>query len=87
MNLGVHNCITPACKGPSLPDKTTDFLVYMVQCNRCHRQYLGETKRRLQDRLNEHRRHVDKQTNSSKPTAVPEQFLSNNRNAKEMQLT
>ena len=49
----------------------------MVYCNRCHKQYIGETKRRLKDRFNEHRRRVDKQTNRSKPTTVSEHFLSN----------
>jgi len=52
----------------------------MVQCNRCHEQYIGETKRRLKDRFNEHRRPVDKQTNILKPTAVSEHFLSNDHN-------
>ena len=32
----------------------------MVQCNRCNLQYIGETKRRLKDRCNEHRSPVDK---------------------------
>ena len=31
-------------------------VIYMVQCNRCNLQYIGETKRRLKDRFNEHRR-------------------------------
>ena len=31
----------------------------MIQCNRCHLQYIGETKRRLKDRFNEHRRTLD----------------------------
>ena len=26
-------------------------LIYMIQCKRCHKQYLGETKRRLKDRF------------------------------------
>ena len=34
----------------------------MIQCNHCHKQYIGETKRRLKDRFNEHRRLVDKLT-------------------------
>ena len=42
----------------------------MVQCNRCNLQYIGETKRRLKDRFNEHRRAVDKTNIKSKPTAV-----------------
>ena len=58
----------------------------MVHCNRCHKQYIGETKRRLKDCLNEHRRPVDKQTNSSKPTTVSEHFLSNDHNASDMLL-
>ena len=55
----------------------------MVQC---HKQYIGETKRRLKDCFNEHRRPVDKRTNSSKPTTVSEYFLCNNHNATDMQL-
>ena len=58
----------------------------MVQRNRCHKQYLGETKRRLRDSFNDHRRPVDKQTNISRPTAVSEHFLSNDHNANDMQL-
>ena len=50
----------------------------MVHCNRCHKQYKGETKRRL--------RPVDKQTNISKPTTVSEHFLSNDHNASDMLL-
>ena len=59
----------------------------MVHCNRCHKQlYIGETKRRLKDRFNEHCRPVDKQTNRSKPTTVSEHFLSNDHNASGMLL-
>ena len=42
-------------------------VIYMLHCNRCHKKYIGETKRRLKDRFNQHRRPVDKQTNSSNP--------------------
>ena len=48
----------------------------MVQCNRCNLQYIGETKRRLKDRFNEHRRAVDKTNIKSKPTTISEHFLS-----------
>ena len=48
----------------------------MIQCNRCSLQYIGETKRRLKDRFNEHRRCVDKTNTKSKPTTVAEHFLS-----------
>ena len=48
----------------------------MVQCNRCNLQYIGETKRHLEDRFNEHRRAVDKTIIKSKPNTVSEHFLS-----------
>ena len=51
-------------------------MIYMVQCNRCKLQYIGETKRRLKDRFNEHRRTVDKTNIISKSTTVSEHFLS-----------
>ena len=54
----------------------TKNLIYMIQCNRCSLQYIGETKRRLKDRFNEHRRSVDKTNTKSKPTTVAEHFLS-----------
>ena len=48
--------------------------------------YIGETKQRLKDHFNEHRRPIDKQTNSCKRNAVSEHFLSNDHNANDMQL-
>ena len=69
-------------------DCNSKNVIYMVHCNRCHKQYIGETKRRLKDRFNEHRRPVDKQTNSSKPAThtVSKHFLSNDHNASDMLL-
>ena len=59
----------------------------MIQCNRCHLQYIGETKRRLKDRFNEHRRTSDNANTKSKPTTVAEHFLSSPHNiSKDMQL-
>ena len=31
-------------------------VMYMIQCTNCNLQYIGETKRRIKDRFNEHRR-------------------------------
>jgi len=50
----------------------------MIHCLRCNKQYIGETKRRLKDRFNEHRRPVDRPTPSSRATAVSDHFLSEN---------
>jgi len=59
----------------------------MIQCNRCNLQYIGETKRRLNDRFNEHRRIMDNPNNKSKPTTAAEHFLpSPNHTANNMQL-
>ena len=54
----------------------------MVHYLRCKKQYIGligETKRRLKDHFNEHRRPVGRPTPSSRPTAVSDHFLSDNR--------
>ena len=66
-------------------------LIYMIQCNRCHLQYIGETKRRLKDRFNEHHRTfhrtLDNANTKSKPSTVAEHFLSSPHNiSKDMQL-
>ena len=50
-------------------------------------RYIGETKRRLKDRFNEHRRTIDNPKTKSKPTTAAEHFLSfPNHNANDMQL-
>ena len=65
----------------------TKKLIYMIQCNRCNLQYIGETKRRLKDRFNEHRRTIDNPKTKSKPTTAAEHFLSSpNHTANDMQL-
>ena len=48
----------------------------MIQCNRCNLQYIGEAKRLLKDRCNEHRRTIDNPNNKFKPTTAAEHFLS-----------
>ena len=46
----------------------------MIQCS----MYIGETKRRLKDRFNEHRRPILSPNSSYIQIAVSEHFLSNN---------
>ena len=58
----------------------------MIQYNHCSKQYKGETKRRLKDRFNEHRRPVDNPSNTSKPTTVSEHFLTNDHSANDITL-
>ena len=57
------------------------------QYNRCNLQYVGENKRGVKDRFNEHRWTVDKTNIKSKPTNVSEHFLSHsNHSHTDMQL-
>ena len=58
----------------------------MIHCLRCNKQYIGETKRRLKDRFNEHRRLVDRPTPSSRPIAVSDHFLSDNHSPNDIEL-
>ena len=59
----------------------------MIQCNDCSKQCRGdETKRRLKDRFNEHRRSVDNPSAISKATTVWEHFLTNNHSANDITL-
>ena len=51
-------------------DSNSKNVIYTIQCNHCHKQYTGETKRRLKDRFKEHRNlvgPVDKLTTLSLP--------------------
>ena len=36
----------------------TSNVIYMIQCTKCNLQYIGEIKRRLKERFNEHRRPI-----------------------------
>ena len=67
-------------------DCNSKNVIYMIQCNHCSKQYIGETKRRLKDRFNEHRRPVDNPSNISKPTTVSEHFLTNDHSANDITL-
>ena len=67
-------------------DCNSKNLIYMVHCRSCDKQYIGETKRRLKDRFNEHRRPVDRPTPSSKLTTVSDHFLSENHSLADMEL-
>ena len=58
----------------------------MIHCLSCNKQYKGETKRRLKDRFNEHRRPVDRPTPSSRPTAVSDHFLPDNHSPNDIEL-
>ena len=61
-------------------------VIYLIQCRLCNLQYIGETKRRLKDRFNEHRRPLLNPTGNYTHTAVSEQFLTSNHSDNDMLL-
>ena len=65
---------------------TPKNVIYMIQCNHCSKQYIGETKRRLKDRFNEDRRPVDNPSNISKPTTVSKHFRTNDHSTNDITL-
>ena len=50
-------------------------VIYLIQCRLCNLQYIGETKRRLKDRFNEHRRPIFNPIGNYIHTAVPEPVI------------
>ena len=58
--------------------KLVVFSNILIQCRLCNLQYIGETKRRLKDRFNEHRRPTLNPTGNYIHTAVSEHFLTSN---------
>ena len=63
----------------------TSNVIYMIQCTKCNLQYIGETKRRLKERFNEHRRPIIN-TSSYNPTAVSRHFITGNHTVNHMLL-
>ena len=61
-------------------------VIYLIQCRLCNLQYIGETKRRLKDRFNEHRRPILNPTGNYIHTAVSQHFLTSNHSDNHMLL-
>ena len=53
-------------------------VIYLIQRHLCNLQYIGETKRRLKERFNEHRRPIPNPTGNYIHTAVSQHFLTSN---------
>ena len=48
--------------------------IYLIQCNKCKYQYMGETKHQLNERFGEHRRSILNHQQLSDPTPVSLHF-------------
>ena len=49
-------------------------LTYMIECKKCKKQCIGETKRTLRERFSEHRQATNNPLHSNAPAAVPSHF-------------
>lgn len=57
-------------------------IVYLIHCNKCSMNYVGETKRQLKDRLNNHRSTIK----TKKPTAIAIHFNEPQHNINNLQI-
>ena len=46
----------------------------MIECKRCKKQYIGETKRTLRERFTEHRQATNNPSHANASAAVPTHF-------------
>ena len=46
----------------------------MIECKRCKKQYIGETKRTLKERFTEHRQATNNPSHANASAAVPTHF-------------
>ena len=49
-------------------------LIYLIECKKCAKQYIGETKRQLNERFGEHRRSILNHHHLINPTPVSTHF-------------
>ena len=61
-------------------------LTYMIECLRCKKQYIGETKRMLRERFKEHRQATNNPNHSNATAAVPTHFNLPGHSSKDMRL-
>ena len=73
--------------------KITDYiscnsknLIYLIQCKKCHSQYIGEAKRKLNERFGEHRRSILNHHQLLNPTPVSLHFNQTGHSINDVQL-
>ena len=61
-------------------DCNSKNVIYMIQCNHCHKQYIGETKRRLKDcTVSEH--FLCNNHNATDKQLIPLELVKSNRDS------
>ena len=58
----------------------------MIQCKRCKKQYIGETKRTLRERFKEHRQVTNNPLHANVTAAVPSHFNQPGHSITDMEL-
>ena len=61
-------------------------LTYMIECKKCKKQYIGDTKRSLRERFTEHRQATNNSDHASASAAVPTHFNFPSHSVKDMLL-
>ena len=61
-------------------------LTYVIECKKCKKQYIGETKRGLRERFTEHRQAANNSDHASASAAVPTHFNLPSHSVKDMLL-
>jgi len=75
-SLNKLDCIIRGHKDPLL-NQSKKNVVYKISCKDCDATYVGQTKRKLNTRITEHRNQIN---NKSKTTVITEHRLSHNHN-------
>ena len=58
----------------------------MIECQKCKKQYIGETKRTLRERFTEHRQATNNPSHANATAAVPTHFNLPGHSIKDMKL-
>ena len=61
-------------------------LTYMIECQKCKKQYIGETKRTLRERFTDHRQATNNPSHANATAAVPTHFNLPDHSIKDMKL-
>ena len=59
-------------------------LTYMIECKKCKKQYIGETKRTLRKRFTEHGQVTNNQSHANAEAAVPSHFTTPGHSSSDM---
>ena len=60
---------------------------FLIECKKCTKQYIGETKRQLHERFGEHRRSIQNHHQLTKPTPVSAHFNQSGHSINHLLLT